>query len=289
MGQFNIAPILDFNRDKNLDTPYGFDQKTLQSPVVDFDQEFNPFKAESSVIGFKQSSRVNHINEWESLYVGLESKSNMASDDFKEVRFESDENQNSMFTDEIKERQKTFQLKNKYIIHTIKSGMLVIDQHRAHQRVLYEEFLEQITIKEAISQQLLFPLKLEFGMDEINILETLKSQLEQTGFMFSMVDNESMELCGIPASVNNEQAILVLEQVVYDVQNQLPDTHFSQTDMLSKSLAKSLAIKAGQNLNSDERDHLVNKLFACKDPTTTPTNQLTFITINIEDLDKKFM
>ena len=118
----------------------------------------------------------------------------MASDDFKEVRFESDENQNSMFTDEIKEIQKTFQLKNKYIIHTIKSGMLVIDQHRAHQRVLYEEFLEQITIKEAISQQLLFPLKLEFGMDEINILETLRPQLEQTGFMFSMVAKELLYL-----------------------------------------------------------------------------------------------
>ncbi|MCP4803536.1 MAG: DNA mismatch repair endonuclease MutL [Bacteroidetes bacterium] len=289
LGQFNIAPILDFNRDKNLDTPYGFDEKIVQNPMVDFDKAFNPFKGQSSLIGSKQSSRGNHINEWESLYVGLESKSNVTSDNFKEVYFESDKNQNSMFTDEIKEIQKTFQLKNKYIIHTIKSGMLVIDQHRAHQRVLYEEFLEQITIKEAISQQLLFPLKLEFGMDEINILETLRPQLEQTGFMFSMVAKESMELCGIPATVNNEQALLVLEQVVYDAQNELPDTHFSQTDMLSKSLAKSLAIKSGQYLSSDERDHLVNKLFACKDPTTTPTNQPTFITINVEDLDKKFM
>ena len=289
LGQFNIAPVLDFERDKNLDTPYSYQQKTGQAPMVEVDRAFNPFREEKVSSNTGQSFKKDPTNGWESLYVGLESKSNTGSNDFSELHFESDDEAPSMFNDDVKDAQKTFQLKNKYIINTIKSGMLVIDQHRAHQRVLYEEFLQQITIKEAISQQLLFPITLQFDTEEIRVLETLRAQLEQTGFVFSKFEDDGLELQGIPASITNDQAALVLEQLVHDAQHELPDNHFSQTDMLAKSLSKSLAIRAGQTLTKDEQEHLVNKLFACKEPTTTPTNKPTFITMNVDDLDKKFM
>jgi DNA mismatch repair protein MutL len=288
LGQFNIAPVLDFEHDSNLDTPYNYQKKTAQIPMVEVDRTFNPFREEKVSSNTKQSFKKNNTNGWENLYVGLESKSNAGSQDFSELRFESENEALTMFNDEAKEAQKTLQLKNKYIINTIKSGILVIDQHRAHQRVLYEEFLQQITIKEAISQQLLFPITLSFTTEEIQILEPLKPQLEQTGFVFSKFEDDVVELQGIPASITNDQAALVLEQLVHDAQHDLPDNHFSQTDMLAKSLAKSLAIRTGQQLTKEEQEHLVNKLFACKEPTTTPTNKPTFITINVEELDKKF-
>ena len=289
LGQFNIAPVLDFDRDNNLDTPYNYQQKTAQSPTVEVDRGFNPFREE------KTSSKANHsfkkesTNGWESLYVGLESKGNAGSEDLSEFHFESENEVPTMFNNGKQDVQKTFQLKNKYIINTIKSGMLVIDQHRAHQRILYEEFLQQITIKEGISQQLLFPITLQFDTEEIRVLKTLKPQLEQTGFMFSKFEADHVELQGIPASVTNSQASLVLEQLIHDAQHEIPDNHFSQTDMLAKSLAKSLAIRTGQQLTKEEQEHLVNKLFACKEPTTTPTNKPTFITMDVDDLDKKFM
>lgn len=289
LGQFNIAPVLDFERDNNLDTPYDYQQKRAQSPKVEVDRAYNPFKEEKSTSQVKSSFKKDNVNGWESLYVGLESKSNENLEDFSELQFESDNESLMMFDDEEHHSQKTFQLKKKYIINTIKSGMLVIDQHRAHQRVLYEEFLEQITIKEAISQQLLFPLTLQFDTEEIGILGNLKTQLEQTGFVFSKFENDSIELQGIPASINNSEASMVLEQLVHDAQHELPDNHFSQTDMLAKSLAKSLAIRSGQALSSDEREHLVNRLFACKEPTIAPNNKPTFITTTVDDLDKKFM
>jgi len=289
LGLFNIAPVLDFERDNNLDTPYNYQQKTAHSPKVEVDSAYNPFK-EGTISGKTgQTFKKESTNGWESLYVGLESKSNTNSGDFSELHFESDNESPAMFDDTAQDSQKTFQLKNKYIINTIKSGMLVIDQHRAHQRILYEEFLEQITIKEAISQQLLFPLALQFDTEEIRILETLKPQLEQTGFVFSKFETDAIEIQGIPVSVTSNQASIVLEQLIHDAQHELPDNHFSQTDMLAKSLAKSLAIRGGQSLTSEEREHLVNKLFACKEPTTTPTNKPTFITMNVDDLDKKFM
>jgi len=167
--------------------------------------------------------------------------------------------------------------------------MLVINQHRAHQRVLYEDFLQHITIKEAVSQQLLFPLRLEFSNSEIVILQSLKEQLEHTGFMFSKLENDTVELSGVPVSVSEANVSLVLEQLINDVENEVPDSNFSQTDLLAKSLAKSLAIKTGQQLTIQEQEHLLNRLFACKEPSISPTNRLTFVTMSVEDLDKKFM
>ena len=289
LGQFNIAPILDFEHNKGMDTPYSYKNKDRITPSIEVDRTFNPFKEEDPSNGFSPNYKKEPASSWESLYIGLESKSNVSQHDFSKVQFETDEVTSSMFdNDDTKKVQKTFQIHNKYIVNTIKSGMLLIDQHRAHQRVLYEQFLQHITVKEAVSQQMLFPLSLEFSTTEITILQNLKEQLEQTGFVFSKMENETIELTGIPVSVVESNISIVLEQLINDVENEVPDSNFSQTDMLAKSLAKSLAIKTGQRLTILEQEHLVNSLFACKEPSVSPTNRTTFITMRVEDLDKKF-
>ncbi len=142
LGQFSIAPVLDFERDKNLDTPYQFNGAQASIPKVEVDRAFNPFSKANS----ETSSYTKPTSEsWEGLYVGLESKSN--TDNFSQVSYESDEMTSSIF-DESTERKvhKTFQLHNKYIINTIKSGMVVIDQNRAHERILYEDYLRKTTV-----------------------------------------------------------------------------------------------------------------------------------------------
>lgn len=291
LGQFNIAPVLDFERDANLDTPYNFDKKDTNTPVIEVDRTFNPFKESYSsgkqITAFKKQT----INNWDSLYVGLESKGTKTEHNFSEVHFESEETNISAFSDEnkIDKIQTTYQLHNKYIVSTIKSGMLVIDQHRAHQRILYEDFLKNMTIKEGVSQQLLFPLQLHFSTKEIEIINQLKGDLEHTGFVFSNNTKESIEIIGVPLNVPESEVSIILEQLIGDVENEVPDSNFSPTDLLAKSMAKSLAIKRGQSLQKDEQEHLVNKLFACKEPNVSPTNRATFITMSVDELDKKFI
>jgi DNA mismatch repair protein MutL len=258
---------------------------------VEVDSNFNPFRSEKVLGNLSESYKKESVGTWESLYVGLESKGNNSQQDFSEVQFESEEVTGSIFDENSNAEKtlKTFQLHNKYIVNTIKSGMLIINQQRAHQRVLYEDFLQHITVKEAVSQQLLFPLSLEFSNTEIIILKSLKEQLEQTGFVFSKLKGSVVELSGVPASVSEANVSIVLEQLINDVENEVPDSNFSQTDLLAKSLAKSLAIKTGQKLSIEEQENLVNRLFACKEPNISPTNRQTFITISVDDLDNKFM
>jgi DNA mismatch repair protein MutL len=284
LGQFSIAPVLDFDRDKNLDTPYGFESGQTVHPKVEVDRTFNPFSSPNQTSALYSKSKGD---TWEGLYVGLESKSN--ADSFSQVNYESDEMTSSIFDDSSEKKvQKTFQLHNKYIINTIKSGMLIIDQNRAHERILYEEFLRKTTVNEAVSQQLLFPLQLKLSNSDHTILKDLQQALEATGFVFSAFTDDSIELTGLPVGVKESEVHIVFEQLIHDIEHEVPDVNFSVSDLLSKSLAKSLAIKNGKKLEREEQEYIVNTLFSCKEPSISPTQKTVFTTLRVEELDKKF-
>ena len=297
LGQFNIAPALDFDQQSSFNTPYSYKNKLGKAPTIEVDRSFNPFadegtsdsstsKSTSTRTHFKSGSAAN----WESLYVGLESKGNGRQEHNIEASFENNIKTETIFSDASVETSKTtFQLQQKYIVSTLKSGMLIIDQNRAHQRILYESFLKHITIKEATSQQLLFPLQLSFTPNEVNIISGLKEDLEHTGFVFSDVNEETITITGVPVGVPESEVSIILEQLISDVEHDVPDANFSAADLLAKSMAKSLAIKNGQSLNNTEQEHLVNSLFACKEPNISPTNRPTFITLSTDDIEKKFM
>jgi DNA mismatch repair protein MutL len=174
-------------------------------------------------------------------------------------------------------------------VSPLKNGMMVIHQNLAHQRILYEELLKNITVKEAVSQQLLFPLQLHFSKPDLEIIEKVREQLEHTGFIFSEIKEETIEISGIPVMILESHVVNLLSQLVYDIKEEVPESGFSQNDMLAKSMAASMAIKTGVSLNREEREHLINQLFACKEPSVSPNNKLVFTTMDVSDLDKKFM
>ena len=289
LGQFNVAPVLVFERDPSLDTPYDFKNRSVATPQIEVDRNFNPFKNESgSGSGFRSSFKKGP-GDWEGLYTGLNSDSNLI--DLKQIEFESEEVTGNLFgaSKTVEPQNSTFQLNKKYIISTLKNGMLVIDQHRAHTRILYEELLKSITLSAAVSQQLLFPLILQFNQQEIKLLQGIKDSLEQTGFIFSDIKSDSVEITGVPTTISESEVEILLERLLADFENEVPENNFSQTDLLAKSLAKSMAVKSGNLLNSTEQQHLVNGLFACKEPSLTPFNKPVFITLQVEELEKKFM
>jgi DNA mismatch repair protein MutL len=204
--------------------------------------------------------------------------------------FENEEVTSSLFNDEEVEQvvHKTYQIHKKYIVSPIKSGMVIIDQQRAHQRVLYEQFLTNMTVHQASSQQLLFPLNLFFSNAEMELITELQLSLMNTGFVFEESDEDHIVISGIPVNVTESEVSILLEQLLSDLQDGIPESSFSQNDTIAKSMAKSLAVKTGTYLTEKEQENLVNGLFACKDPNVSPFQKPTFITMRVEDLDKKF-
>jgi len=293
LGQFNVAPVLDFDRDKNLDTPYEYKNRPVGIPQVEVDKDFNPFK-ENTGTAQKNISfpfKREKTPSWEGLYAGLKDQNKHVSKEInlEDIEFESEEVSGSLFSEsETFTTQNTFQLHNKYVLVSVKSGFLVIHQQRAHERVLYEELLRNITVQEAISQQLLFPLKFTFSKNDLNVLKNFREQLEFTGFNFEDFEADVICVKGIPAGVKDTDIKKILDQLLDDLNEQVPDTGYSQNDVLAKSMAKSLSVKTGVTLGKEQQEHLVNSLFACKEPSFSPGNRPVFITIPIDDIDKKF-
>jgi DNA mismatch repair protein MutL len=293
LGQFNVAPVLDFDRDANLDTPYNYKNIKGETPTIQVDSTFNPFSDDKVNKHYASGSayrKPEPTASWESLYVGLKQETHFqsAATDFT---FETEEVTGSLFNDEDVEHavQNVYQIHKKYIVSPIKSGMVIVDQQRAHQRVLYEQFLVNMTVQQASSQQLLFPLDLFFSSSEMELIEDLKLSLINTGFVFEeTVDNAHVVISGIPVNVTESEISIVLEQLLSDLEDGIPENSFSQNDTIAKSMAKSLAVKTGTSLTVKEQENLVNGLFACKDPNVSPFQKPTFITMRVEDLDKKF-
>jgi len=291
LGQFNVIPALDFDQDQNLETPYDYKDRGALQPKVSVDSRFNPFQEGSQNSAGKGTYRKQSTEGWENLYVGLDSKVGR-EDGFSSVKFESDTITGSIFEGEKESLETiatTFQLRRKYIVTTIKSGMVVIDQSRAHQRVLYERFLKNITVNEAVSQQLLFPLKLSFSNSDIAVLKEIKESLTTIGFVFSKVDAEEVRITGVPLMVAESEVGIVLDQLISDFQMEFTDDSFSQTDVLAKTLAKTLSVKTGEVLNNSLQLALVNDLFACKEFRVSPFNKPVYVTITENDIDKKFI
>ncbi len=288
LGQYNVAPILDFNRDANLDTPYNLNsKKSFSTPKIIVDPTFNPFKNDvSETTSFNeepkstntttyQSNYKKDPGSWESLYTSAVSTETTKQEELFETKQET-------------ETGKTFQIQKKYILSSIKSGAVLIHQSLAHQRVLYEEFLENITVKEASSQQLLFPISINLSTTDIEMIYGIKSDLESTGFVFNEFTKEGVTIGGIPTSITESQITLVLEQLLDDMKLEVPNESFSHFDVMAKSFAKSLAIKTGTVLLVKEQENLVNNLFSCKEPSTSPLGKATFKTLTLQEIDTIF-
>ncbi|KGK28776.1 DNA mismatch repair endonuclease MutL [Cellulophaga sp. E6(2014)] len=291
LGQFNVVPAIDFEADQNLETPYDYKAKLAEVPRVSVDASFNPFAEETPKTSHRSSTYEKPSTKgWENMYVGLESKVGKESD-FSSVSFESETITGSIFDNQaeaIDTVSTTFQLKRKYIVTTIKSGMIIIDQSRAHQRVLYENFLKNITIKEGVSQQLLFPLQLNFSSTEVHIIKEIIDSLINLGFAFDAIEEEYVSISGVPLLVPESEVGMVLDQLISDYQMDTPEDSFSQSDIVAKTLSKTLAVKTGEQLDSESQLALVNNLFACKEFKISPFNKPIYITLTGEDIDKKF-
>ena len=277
LGQYNVAPVLDFNRDAGLDTPYHFKGGNASGsvPKISVDPDFNPFKEEEQKEINFPFKREKETQSWESLYTSVST---------------TDAEQNESLFEHLQEEktQKTFQIQRKYVLSLIKSGVVLINQSLAHQRVLYEEFLESITIREANSQQLLFPVKISFSSAEIEMIYTIKTELENAGFSFDQFTKDSVTIKGIPVSVTESKITIILEELLNDINLEVPDVSFSHFDVMAKSFAKTLSIKTGTLLSEKEQESLVNNLFSCKEPTISPFGKATFKTLTLNQIDNLF-
>ena len=270
LGMFSVTPTLDFDRDPNLDMPYNQVNKQVGIPNLEVNSNFNPFKNPDAPRFSKPKEA-----SWESLYVEVESQPTP-------TLLEHESMEGKSF-----DAVKLFQLMNRFIVSSIGSGLLIIDQQRAHERILYEQFLKTITQKQTSSQQLLFPYSLELTPTQQVLLYDLEDVLSEAGFVFERNSKTDILIKGIPVSSSENEIPHIFENLFASLESDLPADSFSQSDVLSKSLAKTLSIKRGMPMKPEEQQGLLDDLFACKETQISPFNRQIFVILTKEELEKK--
>tara|TARA_B100000768_G_scaffold17837_1_gene16280 strand:- start:2727 stop:4502 length:1776 start_codon:yes stop_codon:yes gene_type:complete len=266
LGQFNIAPTIDFDNNINLNTPYSYKNKEASIPKVDYNQAFNPFENLTNPVVVKTK-------------------------DF-DLKNLNDSNHQDQFNNEL-ELLKTnnfpaFQIKSKYIITKTSSGIVIIDQKRAHQRILYENFLKELSNKVNPIQTLLFPITLDFNSEEIRMLKLIEAPLIHLGFKFNSFGDEGIEISGIHPFLDQSHILELFQEFLKNKDYGQDNATHTLNDLIAKLLSKYSSISSNETINIKLQESLVNDLFACKDPNVSPFGKLIFKLISLEEIIKIF-
>ncbi len=278
LGKFNIVPSIDFDTADAPDIPVQRTGGPITAPKVEFNPAYNPFSE-----GYKRQQ-----TDWDELYKGFERQGDKA-----DIRF--DDSGDKLFGKHTEETDTTginFQLKNKYIITSVKSGMLMIDQRRAHIRILFDQFLKNIQEKKGFSQQLLFPETLELITEDCMFFEQIRTELTYLGFEIESDASASAnqyQIKGIPAQIQSAASIIpLLQDIVEKVKNATGDAQTVIHEQIAFSLAETAAIQTGKSLNKEEMSDLVAQLFSCPLHNHTPDGKTIMAIWTMEEIMKKF-
>lgn len=291
LGQFQVFPSIDFELSQENEVPYSYKDKEAKLPTYQVDSNFNPFQMDFDSQAPKQEKYTSsksfdykkHSPSWENLYTGIPSKVN----EFQQIK-EEPSMPNLLDSLSIEASKQTIlYFQKKYLITYLKEKVLIINATRAHQRILYERFTKNIRTGINISEQLLFPLEFEFSPTEVLSIISLSSVLETAGFLFETEGNK-VRVLGLPTLVKESQALEILKDLIADNMEDIPQENFSQEDILAKNLSKTLSIRSGQSLSSEEQEQLIADLFSCKECNVSPFGKKIFTELSINEIDSKF-
>ena len=267
LGVFQVMPMLDFDHSTNLDVPYAFKEKVPSPPPIEVDSSFNPFHTQDTPTKKQKEA-------WTDVLSGVQIESTSQPIQ-KEALMQ------------VPQSTRVFQLFLKYIVCPLQTHMLLIDQARAHQRVLYERFLSSITDKKGLSQQLLFPIAIELNPQQVEVYHKNKDILESLGFQIKLKKDKILEILGNPEHCPASKIEELIETLLLDAGEERSVEHLSQADQIAKTLAKSLAIKSGEPLESEEQQSLLDDFFGCKETSISPFNKPIFITLEKTEIEQK--
>ena len=272
LGRFNIVPSLDFENEGLIDIPVRpFLTDIPNPPVIELNTQYNPFtgeeKPESHSDFIERFERENTAN-WEKLYTALE------KEDDKTFKAEQD--------------RRLFQIKNKYIVCPVKSGLMLIDQKRAHERILFERFLICLSNNQNVSQTEMFPVAIELNPADYFVLKEIENDIRLLGFNIRYSDKNMISITGRPSGSGSSDPVEMLEILLEEYKKTQSDPSTGSKEKIAAAMAGAAAIPYGKVLLKSEMEDLFDNLFACKSPNYSPKGKSVINILTLDDIDKRF-
>ena len=284
LGKYNVVPSIDFDQAGSLEIPIAPKSGTeMRPPKIEIDPTYNPFNTEKRSTGSgsyspKEQGQTQH---WEKLYADFEKGHS------SELPIENEEKEPIEIRHDEPFSGKTFiQFKNKYILTPVKSGLMVIDQKRAHERILFENFMTVIESNEVASQQQLFPHTFDLEAADAELLRSFLDDLKALGFDIRDFGNNSFIINGTPGLLNSNSPLEIIESLLEDMKNSATDLKERAREKLAASLAHASAIPYGYSMKTEEINQLIDQLFACSTPNFSPTGKQVLTIMPIEHFEK---
>ncbi len=287
LGKHNITPSLDFRQDVNFAsfTPQGKDTSSASKA----DREYGQFR----------SFEKQDTSHWEKLYEGLqqdiqkEEETNAQMDIHPEaentITYGSSINESaSANLTELTREKQYFQIHRKFIATHVKSGLMLIAQQEAHERILYEKFLAMVEKRSGAAQQSLFPQTLELNPSDFSLVMGVKEEINAIGFEFSVFGKNAIIINGVPADLRAVNEKELFEGFIEQFKQNQSELSISTDENVARAIAMRSSLKEGISLETEEMASLIDQLFACKNPNYAPNGRRTSFILELEKIDQFF-
>jgi DNA mismatch repair protein MutL len=297
LGKFNMVPSIDFDQADGIDIPVFGKDEAVAVPTVQINPDFNPFETGTASSPRSGGTRISSKG-WETLYEGFETEPDGA-DEFEAPqemiipsRPDEEQQQGDLGFSEASQQSQMpgslyFQIKNRYILTSVKSGLMIIDQRRAHERILFEEFMAIIQAKASLSQQSLFPEKLFFSREDALLLSEIKQDLKLFGFALKEDTDQSFVVTGLPSVLKNVNVAELVDAILESFKTGEVDAEHEAREQMAIVLARNACMKSAQALSQAEMASLINRLFLTSKPTYTPLGKKVFSIMENEELERR--
>lgn len=300
LGRSNMAPTIDFDVADCPDIPaFSSGGIMLPPPMPTVDTSYNPFKQSGEADSYKRSA-----SRWDEFYkgvqgssVGREVKFNSFSDedlpwDIASVALSNDKpSEKPLFAVEEDEQVRCadcYQYKGRYIVTSMKTGMMLVDQHRAHVRILFERYLKQLGEQNVVSQGMLFPEMLELSLSQAAVMESLLDDFYRLGFDISNMGGGSFAVQGVPEGIAGLNPITLVSEMLFSAMEKEGMPREDMHRGMALTMARSAALVVGEVLSVAEMGALVDDLFACEMPGLTPDGKKIFVVIDEDKIEELF-
>lgn len=272
IGQNNLSPMIDFDEPTNLGFDFGEVVKSsnpIVQPEVPVNPSYNPFR--------QHQERVRPSEDWRLLYG--ERTDQTGEETSSESRAEMPQ--------QIEQKSRYLQLSQSYIVTTVKSGLLVIDQHLAHSRILFEKFLKEMETNSGHSQQELFPQPFTLNANDASLFRELMPELQQVGFSMEQVNPTTFMINGTPADLSGGDPVDLLEKMLENYKINRTDLQLERKLGIAKTMAAQLSVKSNTPLSEPEMQNLVDQLFGCNVAEVAPDGKKIYTLLTLEELNGK--
>lgn len=279
LGKFNVVPSIDFNSETAIEIPYFGKDAEVKMPEITINPHFNPFDADQG--SYRPDGNSGNLRNWEKLYSGSTPAGGFNPFDAPgQTTMDIQHHENPPVN--------IIQLKNKYILTPVKSGLMIIDQKRAHERILFEYYMEKLQESRGITQRSLFPLVIPMSQENYLHLQNLTEELQALGFELEFHDQFEVRIPGTPPDAGSLDIKLLLEEMIMAVFEEEQDFSLGRKEKIAIKMAQASAIPYGKQLTPEELQSMVDKLFASAMPNYSPTGKTIISILPLEELEKNF-